>query len=128
MFCIGPGCRNRARLLVLSFPEDGTPEKNSATYLTARYDMYMCSAMSASRLVNRNVLSERGRTSVTLEPEFWDALRDIARFEDCELSELVKRAEKLGGTRTSAIRVFVLGWFRGHLTQVGRIEMESANG
>ena len=33
--------------------------------------------MARSRLINRNVVAERGRTSMRLEPELWDALAEI---------------------------------------------------
>ncbi|MBV8397624.1 MAG: ribbon-helix-helix domain-containing protein, partial [Acetobacteraceae bacterium] len=33
--------------------------------------------MAKSRLVNRNVVAGRGRTSMRLEPELWDALYEI---------------------------------------------------
>ncbi|MBC7637762.1 MAG: ribbon-helix-helix domain-containing protein, partial [Acetobacteraceae bacterium] len=33
--------------------------------------------MTASRLINRNVIAKSGRTSMRLEPELWDALREI---------------------------------------------------
>jgi predicted DNA-binding ribbon-helix-helix protein len=67
-----------------------------------------------SRLVNRNVTALRGRTSMRLEPELWEALEDICRREKQTLGEMVKRVEQRGhpGGRTSAVRVFVLDYFR----------------
>lgn len=71
--------------------------------------------MSASRLVNRNVIAARGRTSMRLEPELWDALTDICQREQVRMGELVRRVEAHGhaGGRTSAIRVFILEYYRG---------------
>lgn len=65
-------------------------------------------------MVNRNVIGQGGRTSIKFEPEFWDALEEIAIAEGVGVNELVRRIEvdKEAGTRTSAVRVFVLGWFR----------------
>ncbi|MGI4976341.1 MAG: ribbon-helix-helix domain-containing protein, partial [Janthinobacterium lividum] len=37
--------------------------------------------MGESRLVNRNINATAGRTSMRLEPEFWDALREICQRE-----------------------------------------------
>ena len=70
--------------------------------------------MSSSRLVNRNVIACAGRTSMRLEPELWDALRDICVRENITLSDLVQRIELEGhpGGRTSAIRVHVVTYFR----------------
>ena len=70
--------------------------------------------MGPSRLVNRNVTASRGRTSMRLEPELWDALGEICRRENVTTGEVVKRVEQLGypGGRTSAVRVYVLKYFR----------------
>ncbi len=77
--------------------------------------------MNPSRLVNRNVSSLRGRTSMRLEPELWEALREICHRECLTLGELVKRIEERGhpGGRTSAVRVFVLHYFRNAATEDG---------
>jgi predicted DNA-binding ribbon-helix-helix protein len=74
-----------------------------------------------SRLVNRNVTALRGRTSMRLEPELWDALEDICRREQQTLGEMVKRVEQRGhpGGRTSAVRVFVLNYFRAAVNEDG---------
>ena len=79
--------------------------------------------MGVSRLVNRNICAERGRTSMRLEPELWEALREIAAREGEEISALVRRVEAnapIGG-RTSAVRVFVVGYFREAATEAGHI-------
>lgn len=70
--------------------------------------------MSSSRLVNRNVTSTGGRTSMRLEPELWSALEEICHRESMTLAELVKSIERRGhpGGRTSAVRVFVLTYYR----------------
>ena len=77
--------------------------------------------MSASRLINRNVVAERGRTSMRLEPELWDALLEICERESQDMSTLVRQVEQAGheGGRTSAVRVFVLGYFRQAATEPG---------
>lgn len=51
------------------------------------------------------------QTSITLENEFWLALRKIARDRDMPVAKLIKQITKdrLPKTsRTSAVRVFVL--------------------
>jgi predicted DNA-binding ribbon-helix-helix protein len=77
--------------------------------------------MSASRLVNRNVVAERGRTSMRLEPELWDALSEICEREHQDMSTLVRQVEAAGhvGGRTSAVRVFILNYYRQAATEVG---------
>jgi predicted DNA-binding ribbon-helix-helix protein len=78
-------------------------------------------AVAGSRLVNRNVVAGRGRTSMRLEPELWDALLEICQRERRDLSQLVREIEAIGhsGGRTSAVRVFVLNYFRAAATEPG---------
>ncbi len=77
--------------------------------------------MNPSRLVNRNVISLRGRTSMRLEPELWEALHEICHRECLGLGTLIKRVEEHGhpGGRTSAVRVYVLRYFRDAGTEDG---------
>jgi predicted DNA-binding ribbon-helix-helix protein len=74
-----------------------------------------------SRLINRNVVAERGRTSMRLEPELWDALAEICLREGQDISHLVRQIEAIGhsGGRTSAVRVFVLAYFRAAASEAG---------
>ena len=79
--------------------------------------------MSISRLVNRNVVAGRGRTSMRLEPELWDALLEICDREGQDMSALVRRVEEAGhaGGRTSAVRVYILDYYRTAATEPGHI-------
>jgi predicted DNA-binding ribbon-helix-helix protein len=77
--------------------------------------------VTVSRLINRNVVAERGRTSMRLEPELWEALLEICGREGQDMSSLVRKVEQTGhaGGRTSAVRVFVLSYFRDAATESG---------
>jgi predicted DNA-binding ribbon-helix-helix protein len=77
--------------------------------------------MPTSRLINRNVVAGRGRTSMRLEPELWDALIEICEREGQDMSTLVRRVEAAGhiGGRTSAVRVFILNYYREAATEIG---------
>src|SRR5258708_35213394 len=77
--------------------------------------------VTVSRLINRNVVAERGRTSMRLEPELWEALLEICGREGQDMSSLVRKVEQVGhaGGRTSAVRVFVLSYFREAATEIG---------
>jgi predicted DNA-binding ribbon-helix-helix protein len=79
------------------------------------------SIVTVSRLINRNVVAERGRTSMRLEPELWEALLEICGREGQDMSSLVRKVEQSGhaGGRTSAVRVFVLSYFRAAATEAG---------
>jgi len=70
--------------------------------------------VTISRLINRNISAGRGRTSMRLEPELWEALDDICHRERITMRELVRRIEltehKCG--RTSSVRVYIVDYFR----------------
>jgi predicted DNA-binding ribbon-helix-helix protein len=53
-------------------------------------------------------------TSVSLEPAFWDALKEIAAARELTINELVAMIDKgrQSGNLSSAIRVFVLAYYR----------------
>ena len=80
--------------------------------------------MTVSRLINRNVVAGRGRTSMRLEPELWDALSEICEREGQDMSALIRGVEQRGhaGGRTSAVRVFVLAYFHAAATEAGHFD------
>ncbi|HWK45991.1 MAG TPA: ribbon-helix-helix domain-containing protein [Stellaceae bacterium] len=61
----------------------------------------------------RSVLIAGHRTSVSLEPEFWAALKDLAESRRLSINQVI---EQIDASRTrnlsSAIRVFVLAQYR----------------
>lgn len=63
-----------------------------------------------SRVAKRSVTLSGHRTSVTLEDEFWDALRTIARRDKTTMASLVGQINQTRNKSnlSSAIRVFVL--------------------
>ncbi len=75
----------------------------------------------SSRLLNRNVTAQQGRTSMRLEPELWDALTEVCARERMTLAGMVQRIERdrAGGGRTSAVRVHLLSYFRAAATAEG---------
>jgi predicted DNA-binding ribbon-helix-helix protein len=56
-----------------------------------------------------------------LEPELWEALAEICTRERQDINHLVRQIEAVGhsGGRTSAVRVFVLQYFRAAATDTG---------
>lgn len=64
-------------------------------------------------LVSRNVTIGALRTSMRLEPEFWNALAEIAQCEQLTLDALCSRidAERGEVSRTAAMRLFVVAYF-----------------
>ena len=66
-------------------------------------------------VVKRSVAIAGHRTSVSLEPPFWDALKDIAAARGASVQALIGEidAGRGGANLSSAIRVFVLREARG---------------
>jgi len=64
-------------------------------------------------LVNRNITVGSLRTSVRLEPQFWEALSDIAAREQLTVDRLCTIVDANAGElgRTAAIRVFIASYF-----------------
>lgn len=68
-----------------------------------------------ARPVKRSLTLRGHRTSVSLEEEFWHAFRDIAAAQGKPLNQLAAEIDEARGTRAglaSAIRVYVLNWYR----------------
>jgi predicted DNA-binding ribbon-helix-helix protein len=70
--------------------------------------------VAQSRLINRNINAGRGRTSMRLEPELWEALEEICESERISMRDLVRRIEQTehASGRTSAVRVYIVDYFR----------------
>ena len=66
--------------------------------------------MTAEGPVKRSVTVAGHRTSLSLEPEFWDALKRIAQREARTVSGLIGEIDASRGRRnlSSAVRVFIL--------------------
>ncbi len=69
----------------------------------------------SGRPVKRSLTLQGHRTSVSLEDEFWQAFRDIARKKDIPINVLAANIDAERDPETglaSAIRVFILNWYR----------------
>ena len=67
-----------------------------------------------SPVVKRSIVIAGHKTSVSLEDAFWTGLKDIAIAQRTTLSDLVASidGERRHGNLSSAIRLFVLDYFR----------------
>lgn len=56
-----------------------------------------------------------------LEPELWDALNEICERESEDISNLMRHVEaaRVAGGRTSAVRVFIVNYFRKAASESG---------
>lgn len=81
-------------------------------------------------LVSRNITVNDKRTSVRLEPEMWNALRDIAKREGCSIHDicsLIALRKNENTSLTAAIRVFLMLYFRAASTEEGHIRAGHGN-
>ncbi len=67
--------------------------------------------------IKRSVTIKGHRTSLSLEPQFWDELKRAAEFRGISLAGLIAEVDAARGAEpqsnlSSALRVFVLDWVR----------------
>ena len=69
-----------------------------------------------SPVVKRSIVIAGHKTSVSLEDDFWNGLKEIARERGTTLGALVATidADRQHANLSSAIRLFVLGFYRDH--------------
>jgi len=67
-----------------------------------------------SLILKRSIVIGGHKTSVSVEDEFWNSLKEIARERNMTLAELVGAidADRQHANLSSAIRLFVLGIYR----------------
>jgi predicted DNA-binding ribbon-helix-helix protein len=65
-------------------------------------------------LLKRSLSIAGHRTSIALEPEFWDALQDIAAARGLTVTALIAEVDETRqqANLSSAIRLAVLRWYR----------------
>ena len=68
-----------------------------------------------SQVVKRSIVIAHHKTSVSLEDAFWNGLKEIAAIRNIALSDIVSSIDKdrKHGNLSSAIRLFVLDYYRG---------------
>jgi len=75
-----------------------------------------------SRIAKRSITIAGHKTSVSLEEEFWEGLKEIAAVRHLGLSELVVaiNLDRQRGNLSSAIRLIVLDFYRNQLSEQKR--------
>jgi predicted DNA-binding ribbon-helix-helix protein len=76
-------------------------------------------------LISRNITVLGKRTSVRLEPEMWEALKEISKRECCsihELCSLIQTSKNRQSSLTAAIRVFLMLYYRAAATEKGHLQ------
>ena len=63
-------------------------------------------------LIKKSITIKKHRTSLSLEKEFWDALKMITKENDCSLENLVTDIDSnRKASLASAIRVYILKFY-----------------
>jgi predicted DNA-binding ribbon-helix-helix protein len=68
-----------------------------------------------SLIAKRSIMVMKRKTSITLEDDFWQALREIASLRRISLSRLISSIDadrEFAANLSSAIRLFVLRFFK----------------
>ncbi|GLK70441.1 ribbon-helix-helix domain-containing protein [Ancylobacter dichloromethanicus] len=83
-----------------------------------------------SPVVKRSIVIAGHKTSVSLEDQFWDALKEIAANRRSTLSEIVASIDsgRNQGNLSSAIRLYVLAHYRSPSAAREPAEMSERNG
>jgi predicted DNA-binding ribbon-helix-helix protein len=76
----------------------------------------MGGGLMKSSIIKRSIVIDGHKTSVSLEDAFWDELKEIAHAQQATLSAVVAKIDETRrqGNLSSAIRLFVLEYFRTH--------------
>jgi len=71
-------------------------------------------------VVKRSIVVSGHKTSVSLEDAFWSGIKEIASGRNITLSDLVTAvdSERQQGNLSSAIRLFVLDFYRNQLADI----------
>jgi predicted DNA-binding ribbon-helix-helix protein len=67
-----------------------------------------------SRIIKRTIIRNGHKSSVSLEDQFWDCLREIAKSKKLTVSKLVEEIDhhRSSYNLSSAIRLFVLEYYQ----------------
>jgi predicted DNA-binding ribbon-helix-helix protein len=81
-----------------------------------------------SLVIKRSVIVKNRKTSVSVEDDFWKSLKKIAQSHQQSLQHLIEEIDRdrTFANLSSAIRLFVLGFYKGQFDQQDRISEQSA--
>ncbi|MCH7936731.1 MAG: ribbon-helix-helix domain-containing protein [Proteobacteria bacterium] len=80
-------------------------------------------------MISKNVTINGRRTSLRLEQTSWEGLTDICQCEGLTLHELCSLIEgrRQGASRTSAVRAFIVTYFRTVAAEYGALQRGTAS-
>jgi predicted DNA-binding ribbon-helix-helix protein len=78
-----------------------------------------------SRVIKHSILINGHKTSISLEDDFWNSLKEIAKERGGTLSQLIAKidAERKFANLSSAIRLFVLQYYQDQCTSRERVDL-----
>lgn len=81
-------------------------------------------------LVSRNVTISGRRTSLRMEQETWDALGEVCKREGKSIHQICTLIEERRSVsnRTSAVRAFIIAYYRAAATEAGHQKAGHGNG
>ena len=81
-----------------------------------------------SPVVKRSIVVAGHKTSVSLEEAFWNSMKEISASRGMTLSDLVSEIDngRKQGNLSSAIRLYVLDYYRSKVPGAATTSMESA--
>ena len=80
-------------------------------------------------LINKNITIYDRKTSVRLEPEMWCSLEEIAQRESSSVDDLctiISMCKKPLSSLTSAIRIFIMYYYKAASTEIGHARANMA--
>jgi len=65
-------------------------------------------------MIKKSVVIYKHKTSIALETEFWEALKQIAIKDEISLSQLIEKVDKIRITNnlSSALRTYILHYYK----------------
>jgi len=77
-----------------------------------------------TNLISKNVTINGRRTSLRLEQTSWEAMSDICKCEGLTIHELCSLIDNRrdGSSRTSAVRAFIVNYFRAVAAEYGALQ------
>jgi predicted DNA-binding ribbon-helix-helix protein len=78
-----------------------------------------------STIIKRSIAIDGRKTSIGIEDDYWNSLQEIAHQRNETVSRLVTRinAERKYANLSSAIRLFVLGYYQGQYNSSELVEL-----
>jgi predicted DNA-binding ribbon-helix-helix protein len=71
-----------------------------------------------SAIAKRSIVLSGRKTSISLEPDFWDAVKEIAKLREKAVADLVTEIDERRtiGNLSSAVRLFVLAFYQSRIS------------